>query len=53
MEAHRYDAAEAAITRAFEAGFDTTRLLNAVHADQRATAAWIQLQQHVKRLEAG
>ena len=53
MQAHHYDAAEHAVTRAFERGFDVTRLLNALHPEQRATPAWTQLQQRMKLLPLG
>ena len=47
LQANHYAAAEHTMTRAFERGLDGTRLLNAVHPGQRATAAWLQLQQQV------
>ena len=53
MHANHYAAAEHTMTRAFERGLDVVRLLNAVHPDERATAAWMQLQQPVKALESG
>ena len=53
IQANHYAAAEHTMTRAFERGLDVTRLLNALHPDQRATTAWMQLQQHVKMLESG
>ncbi len=53
IQANHYGAAEHTMTRAFERGLDVTRLLNTVRPDQRATAAWAQLQQHVKLLTSG
>ncbi|MEO7255839.1 MAG: hypothetical protein ABIZ64_16565 [Casimicrobium sp.] len=53
IQADHYAVAEHTATRAFERGLDVTRLLNAVHPDQRATVAWTQLQRHVKLLESG
>jgi len=52
LESNHYAAAELAITRAFERGLDAPRLLNVVHAAQRSTPAWAQLQQHLKLLES-
>ena len=53
IQADHYGAAEHTMTSACERGIDVIRLLNAVHPDQRVTAAWIQLQQHVKMLALG
>ena len=52
LESNHYAAAELTITQAFERGLDAPRLLNVVHAGQRSTPAWNQLQQHLKLLEA-
>ena len=52
LQANHYAAAEHTMTRAFERGLDVTRLLNAVHPGERSTAAWMQLQQHLKLLES-
>ncbi len=52
LQANHYVAAEHTVTRAFERGLDVTRLLNAVHPDQRETAAWTQLQQHAAMLDS-
>ncbi len=53
MQANHYAAAEHTMTRAFERGLDVTRLLNAVHPEQRATASWKRLQQHLRMLASG
>ena len=53
LQANHFATAEHTITRAFERGFDVTRLLNAVHPGQRATGAWMQLQRHVAMLTSG
>jgi len=53
VQANHYAAAEHTMTRSFERGLDVMRLLNAVQSDQCVTAAWMQLQQHVKMLESG
>ncbi len=53
IQADHYAVAEHTTTRAFERGLDVTRLLNAMHPDQRATVVWTQLQRHVKLLESG
>ena len=53
MQANHYAAAEHTMTRAFERGLDVTRLLNAVHPEQRATASWTRLQQHFRMLASG
>jgi hypothetical protein len=52
LEGNHYAAAERTLTHAFERGLDAARLLNVVHAAQRSTAAWTQLQQHLKLLES-
>ena len=52
LEGNHYAAAELTLTRAFERGLDAPRLLNVVHATQRSTPAWTQLQQHLKLLES-
>ena len=52
MQANHFDAAQLVLTRAFERGFDVTRLLNALHPDQRATPAWNRLQQQVRLFES-
>jgi DNA-binding SARP family transcriptional activator len=53
MQAHDFAAAEHTMTRAFERGLDATRLLKSVHPGERATPAWIQLQQHAELLVSG
>ena len=52
IEGNHYAAAELTITHAFERGLDAPRLLNVVHAAQRSTTAWTQLQQHLNLLES-
>lgn len=52
LEGNHYAAAELSITHAFERGLDAPRLLNVVHASQRSTPAWTQLQQHLQWLES-
>lgn len=52
LEGEHYATAELIITHAFERGLDAPRLLNVVHAAQRSTPMWTQLQQHLKWLES-
>lgn len=52
LEGNHYAAAELTITHAFERGLDAPRLLNVVHAAQRSTTAWTQLQQHLTLLKS-
>ena len=52
LEGNHYATAEITLTHAFERGLDAPRLLNVVHAAQRSTSGWTQLQQHLKLLES-
>ena len=52
LEGNHYATAELTLTHAFERELDAPRLLNVVHAAQRSTSGWTQLQQHLKLLES-
>ncbi len=53
LEANHADEAELVMTNAHARGLDTARLLNTVHPNLRASAAWTQLQQHLGLLGLG